>query len=245
MNALQNTEKRGLLICYLVMFAGILLLVLPTIFDADMMGWGYAAGFIGVVIALTAFIISFLYRRRIAVMQKFIDNTEMLAHWTYDETSYKEDIEKEFTERKEINNFWLKIVLLFFVIFTTPFAIFGFDSYENEERIGFILLLGACATIISLAAVIAPYAMRASALKKSRDTYVSRDGLYHHGMLHIWQFPFGEFRGVQLKKDTLYFTLAYLTKLGWIKYEEYVVKVEVPNNELETAKKIIDVFKKS
>lgn len=241
---IQNSETKGVTVGIIITVTGILMMTVPSVIGLDMMDIGYGLGFIGLVVTITGIVIALLYNQRKKVMDKLLSSKNILARWKYDSSEYTEQVTKEFYERKESNMYWLKIILFFFVIFTALFVIFGFESHDEDEILFFVMMMGGVALIVSFAALFAPYQMRDSALKSGSETLISKKGLYHHGVLHTWNTPLAILKRVSIRENILIFELAYLTKLGWIKYETYNVTIPIPQGEESDAQHIVAVLSK-
>jgi magnesium-transporting ATPase (P-type) len=239
MEKLNNAESTGVRIGAMTIVLGLLMMIIPTAIEMDMMQWGYGLGFIGFFLTIVGFVIYRMYKYRETVTNELFTEANLLAHWQYDRATYEKQIEREFADKKALHSMLLKIVLFFFFTITAIFLIFGFSYSEDEERLLFTITMASIAAIISFAAYISPFVMRNKALSVNSDTYISTKGLYYNGYLHTWNKPFAMIKKVSIENGNLVFAISYLTKLGWIKYETYRLKILIPKGEEATAKEII------
>lgn len=237
----KNTELSGLIIGVVIILLSLCGGVSPFIFSLDMMEWGYGT------ICLSGFfftlgVITFvMYLYRFLTLESIFSGENLLVHWTYPNEKYKKEVEKTLKETKSRNFFLLGIVIFFFVLFTSLFAIFGFATGDGDDMVLFVVMMLSILGIISFFALFMPYFYYWQAKKTTPEVYISKKGMFYMGQLHTWNKPLFILENVEItdKKDELIFHIKYFTKLGWYKYDDYTVKVPIPEGEVEKGEKTV------
>lgn len=237
----KNTEQNGVTAGVLIMSAGIIGMVTPSMLSWDMMKVGYGTIVLSFFFFTLGLITYLIYNSRRKKFDLIMNGKDLLAHWVYDNGDYVKKIERTYKEAVQQNKSIYTIIITFFAILVPLFAIFGFSSTADDERNLFLLLMGFIITIISLAAFISAPLQRRAALKSLPEAIISTHGLIYLGKLHTWGSPLFFLAGVDLGKRNkeVIFAIKYFTRVGWYKYETYQVAVEIPQGKIDEAKSIV------
>jgi hypothetical protein len=224
---------------------GILLLSAPSLLGMDMMSGGYAVRFIGLFVTLCGLVVAWFYQARSAVLDHMLTGQGVLAHWTYDASEYRRQVDREYTERSQDNRNLLKLtavimLIVYAAVFIVP-ILRGEDVWPLVLVLYFGLLL-----ILAIFALGAPWLAHRHAVQASPDVYISQEGVYVLGGLHTWKQPFWQLKRVRLDakgdKTALEFDMRYLTRLGWVRYETTTLCVPVPAGQTEAAEHVVHFF---
>ena len=109
----RNREKDGVIVGLLITAVGVLMLLLPSLTEMDMMAGGYALQFVGLFVLITGVVTLWFYRARAAVLARLFAGKGLLAHWTLDAVQVQQQAAAELAETSEGNRvlFWVTAVL--------------------------------------------------------------------------------------------------------------------------------------
>lgn len=243
---MKNTETKGLIAgAFLIVFS-LFMSMVPVFFSWDMMQAGYGTICISGFLFLGGLITFIMYIYRYHRLQNILKGEDVLVHWVYPKDKYLDEAKKNLVELKSRNKILLIIVWFFFILISALFVFIAF-SEGNEDSLGFFLaLMGSVLFIVTVVALISPYFQYRSAVNTLPEVIISKQGLFFMGQLHTWGPPMTILNDIVISKDKkeLVFTIKYFTKLGWYKYEKYVVIVPIPSGENKKAQEVIDVLTK-
>lgn len=239
-SSIKNSEAFGLGVGVILLMLAAGISLVPFILSLDMMQWGYGLMCIGLFVFIAGSITLFMYLFRYLRLQEIINGEHNLAHWTYTRENMLKQAKLNLEITKEENKFKLGIVWFFFILFTVIFLIIGLAN-EEPGLLGFGLVMMGIAGIVSIFALVMPYVMYRNAINAAPEAIIATNGMYYQGQLHTWNRPLNFIHAIEIdeEKCMLRFKIKYFTKLGWYKYETYMVVIPIPNGEMEKAKEIV------
>jgi hypothetical protein len=244
MSGPPNSETSGVRAGWLILAAGVALLLGPSLAGMDMMGGGYALGFIGIVVAATGLVTLWIYGARAAALDRILSGAGLLAHWTYDPEEAQRHALEEFEDNRRTNrNLFLVVAVMFVVVGAIVFS----GPLLQGEDLGLLLALYfGLVPLLGLVAWATPRLAYRRALQAGADVYIGQDGVYVRGALHTWKQPFSRLKRVRLELDrvqpALQFDIRYLTRLGLLHYETRTVQVPVPRGQERQAEEVARFF---
>lgn len=244
MNTKRNPETSNVLVGVALAIAGLLFILLPPLAGLDMMGFGYAMQFAGLFLLISGMIITLILGRRARRLGAILNGQNLLAHWIYPAELSLKQVERDFRETKARNLFLLLIVMAWLVFFTIIFLLIGFR--QGEDMGLFVALMAGVLLVVAVAAFAAPHIQRRRALRSGGEAYIATDGLFVNGVLHMWEKPLADLRGVQLVEGDgparLVFRLRSLSQTNVTLYQPYTVELLVPPGEEDAARRIEQRF---
>jgi hypothetical protein len=72
-------EKAGVIAGWLILAAGIAMLLGPTLSGMDMLRGGYALGFVGILVSATGLVTLWIYRARQAALTRILSGASLIA----------------------------------------------------------------------------------------------------------------------------------------------------------------------
>ena len=244
MSGRPNSERSGVRAGWLILAAGVALLLGPSLAGMDMMGGGYALGFIGIVVAATGLVTLWMYEARAAALDRILSGAGLLAHWTYDPEEAQRHAQEEFEDNRRTNrNLFLVVAVMFVVVGA---IVFMGPLLEGEDLSLLLALYFGLVPLLGLVAWATPRLAYRRALQAGADVYIGKDGVYVRGALHTWKQPFTHLKRVKLELDreqpALQFDIRYLTRLGLLHYETQTVEVPVPRGQESKAEEVARFF---
>jgi multisubunit Na+/H+ antiporter MnhB subunit len=130
------------------------------------------------------------------VFDAVVNDSDLLAHWTYDEAWYSRIIEREYEEHKERNTALLIVIdgmllicALFFIVFVP----------EGGIETGIVLLL--IAGLMVLISKVTPGLFRRRKARMAAEAWISTKGLIYEGTVYPYSgFLYG-FTGVSYRDE--------------------------------------------
>ena len=172
--------------CWWLVLVGAAMAVAPFLAPDVFRNWNggqYAMGIVGLLIALTAFISSFLFRRRRLVRDALLDDAKLLLRWSYDPAEWRRYTEEDFVRERKAKWALFGIVAFFCVV------IGGFFFVMDPRGGGpWVLgvLLGLCA-VISVVILLTTSLQRKHRLAGPGGVRLGEDSLLLGGELHAWK----------------------------------------------------------
>jgi MFS family permease len=234
----KNPPRRTALIWGIITALAIFAIFAPHIFGMDGLRGGFAISALSFMVAITGIIVTVIYAKRAALLDRILGGKNLLAHWTYSQEEWNQYAEKEFqTEKKE------KRVLFYMV---AGFALFfGILFYIFDREAGLwalISMLGLIALIAFVAWFAAWYNYRQNK-KYLGEAYITRDSVYLNRQLHTWRGLGARLESVILvekeSQQLLAFTYSAPTRMG---KQEYTIRVPVPRGQEKAAEKLVEKF---
>ncbi|MHB1485035.1 MAG: hypothetical protein ACYCYI_10260 [Saccharofermentanales bacterium] len=238
----KNKERRNARISLFIMTIGLLAFVLPYFLGADMMDYGYAIAFIGAILALTFFIVYFLFRGRAKVLDKMFYNENILAYWHYSKEFWdkeKAQDEKDSGIAKVVGFFLGGIFLIIGIV------IFAVDPEENGLFLAIMAVIGVFFIAIGF---IAAANEKRKAARILPEAIIAKEGVLYKDILYTWNSKFAFLESVSLNPSDPGTLLFVLRQLGGshvasgVRYRRYSVGIPIPPGEESTANGIIDYF---
>jgi hypothetical protein len=192
----------------------------------------YGIVLLSVFLAISSFVIFFLFAGRASCMGKMLNGSELIASWQYS------DIEtiKNIKEMKEENKGLFVMAFPFFSLVMIIVAVTVGVASENIATGLFISLIVIIINILFFKFIMVidikekEIKMTASNDNK-RYVYISQSGIYAHGMLNVWKGWGSSLKSVHYDKttQTLDFIYSYLRPYG---FGRYTVNVKVQDDKL-------------
>lgn len=178
----SGSPLKAFIICYAVALLGLVMAILPFLFDGieKAMGDGaYAMVLIGGFLALTAFFSSFVFLHRLGVYRDLFREEGLLAHWRYSESEWRAFSGAELAAEASVKKM--------LVMMTAAFALMycGLMAVLHPELVG--VMIGVALAIIALMAGAAALSTRLSRQRNLTATGEARIGQrinttrYHDG----------------------------------------------------------------
>jgi hypothetical protein len=177
--------SRGEKACWLLTLAGSAMVATPIVGGDQLASWNgaqYALGLVGVLIGLTAFISSFLFRRRRLVRDALFDDTKVLLRWTYDAAEWRSYSEEDFVRERKAK--WKLFGVVAFFCVTIGGVFFVMDPHEGGPWV-LGVLVGLCG-VIAMVILLTTAAQRKRRLGGPGGVRIGEDGLWLSGELHVW-----------------------------------------------------------
>jgi len=231
------------------MAVGVLMLLLPSLTEMDMMAGGYALRFVGLFVLITGAVILWFYRARATAFARLVAGEGLLAHWTLDAIQVQQQAAAELAEASKNNRGVFLITAILFVVIGIPVLVVPLwdDLYWNDP-FALVIVVGyfAIVPLLGLFAWGMPRLAYRRAVQDGADVYIGRDGVFVNGALHTWKQPFTDLRCVrfnrQAKPPALEFDIRTLTRLGVAYFKTYTVAVPVPAGQEEQAENVARSF---
>ncbi|HOJ95361.1 MAG TPA: hypothetical protein PK024_00765 [Methanospirillum sp.] len=231
---MKNSSTDRIIQCFL--FAGFSLilffigLVVIPCFDG-----GCALMFISIFLFFSSLAVAgIIFYPMSRAFDAVVNDSDLLAHWTYDPSWYARIIESEYEEHTKRNTAllimidgMLLICALFFIVFVP----------DGGIETGIVLLL--IAGLMVLISKFTPGFFRNRKAKMPAEAWISTRGLIYEGTVYPYSGFLYSFTGVSYrdeKEPTLVFRFYQIT--GAKIYEPFEITVPVPKGEEEKAKAI-------
>ncbi len=224
---MENTQRRGMWIGAAVGVLGLAMIFLPPLLGADMMDLGYGLAFVGVFIALTAFIVVFVYWRRFKAMDRLISGEGVLVHWTYDSETWRRYAEVSYQRKLKENQPKLILVAVLMLVVGAVIAVPMFLD-ESDGLLPFLGIYFGAFMVIFLVAMTAPRMEYQYNLSHLGEALIGTEGLIVNGQLHHWKSLGGRLEGIKRVDGDpalLAFRLSYPNRYG---RQEYEICVPIP-----------------
>jgi len=246
----RNREKDGVIVGLLIAAVGVLMLLLPSLTEMDMMAGGYALRFVGLFVLITGVVTLWFYRARATAFARLFAGEGLLAHWTLDAIQVQKQAAAELAEVSENNRGLFLITAILFVVIGIPVLVVPLwdELVFWNDPIALVIVVGYFAVIplLGLFAWGMPRLAYRRAVQDGADVYIGKDGVFVNGALHTWKQPFTDLRRVrfnrQAKPPALEFDIRTLTRLGVVHFKTYTVAVPVPAGQEEQAENVARSF---
>lgn len=234
-----GSPLKAFVICYAVTLLGIVMVLLPILFDGveKVLGDGaFAMLLVGGFLALTAFFSSFIFLHRLRVYRELFLEDRLLAHWRYSESEWRSFAGAELTAEKSVKKMLVQITAAFALLYCGLMAVF------HPELV--VLMIGVGLAIIALMAGAAALSIRISRrrnLTPTGEARIGRRGLWLNGALHTWSGGGSFLVGCNLDNSTdpqsLVFSYAAIERHG---PQIHQARVPIPHNHLDEAAQVIE-----
>jgi hypothetical protein len=237
-SAATGSPLKAFVICYAVTFLGIVMILVPILFEGaeKAMGDGaFAMVLVGGFLALTAFFSSFLFLHRLSVYRELFLEDRLLAHWRYSESEWRAFAGAELAAEKSVKKMLVMITAGFALLYC------GLMAVLHPQLVG--LMIGVGLAIIALMAGAAALSIRISRrrnLTPTGEARIARRGLWLNGALHTWSGGGSYLVGCNLDNSTdpncLVFSYAAIERHG---PQVHQARVPVPHNRLDETAQVI------
>lgn len=204
--------------------------------------------FLTIFFGITAFAVSMLFNSRYKCLESMINGASCIAHWLYDDAYLNQRIEwerKEMQGNKTVAFYGLSFLIIFVMVIVAI-------SARGDFNVGFLLaffviLIDVFAYLIIISTrdkkndVNKDVRLKDKRYQRRRYVYVSNNGIYAHGIMHMWKGWGSKLTSVLYEKDscTFYFTYRYFS--GYI-ISSYTVDLQVPDCDHQVIADICHAF---
>ena len=235
---MENTSKQRVMQCIIIAVFSILMLLISITYIPCFEG-GCALAFISFFVIVSSLAVAgILFYPMAKAYDAVINDTELMAHWTYDPKWQSQIITYEYEEHKERNKVMLIVIDGMILIVAFVFMIF---VPEGGIETG-IFMIG-IAILMFVVAKITPGYYRKQKEKMPAEAWISRKGLIYQGKIYPYSgflYKCNRVTYKEGKKPVLIFDFFQLT--GGRIYDPFEIKVPVPVSEKEKAKDIADTL---
>lgn len=225
---MKNTQNKAVFICLCILITAILSIYI------SLSNKIYAVTFISIFIATSSFVITFLFLSRSRCMSSMLDGKDLIVAWIYSEAETLNNINETKDENKGL---W--------VIAMPTFSIVSIIIIITIGVAGEFLAMSALLTLIIVAVNILIFKLYVKydskpqnkgqlrnlrpSEYKNRYVYISKTGIYAHGMLHVWKGWGSSLKEIlyHSKDNKLSFTYTYLRPYG---IGSYTVDISIPGD---------------
>ncbi len=177
-----NTARRTMNIWIAVTLLSVFGIFAPSIFGLDGMDGGFAISFACLLLAITAFIVIFMYRGRARAVDKMLEGSNILVRWKYSEGEWAEYTENSYQAEKSG-----KWGLYLFVMAIAAVVCFFFWIFVEDSGLIMVGVMGGLAVILALTILITTNYDRWQNRRHLGEAIISRDGVYINRLLHLWR----------------------------------------------------------
>ncbi|HEY5556497.1 MAG TPA: hypothetical protein VIK44_05955 [Acetobacterium sp.] len=154
---------------------------------------------VGLLLGITFTVFFFVFLRQAKLLADMFNNTDLLAHWTFDSTEQLEKVEAEYKERKTRNKIMIIVMTFFFVLIGGFFLLFAFDDME-EAGLFFMIFFGTL-VLLYIVAFAAPRVMYNRMKKALPEVFVGPYSAWVMGEYTQWKAPMTRITDVNLLHD--------------------------------------------
>jgi hypothetical protein len=229
---------RAVLVCWLFVFAGIIGIFLPSVAGIDGFNGGFAISFFSLLVALSAFVCTFLFAGRARMADNMLNGSSSLAHWEYTDSIWGAYTEEQFkADTKDKRNLFF-LMAAFFGIAIIVILIIGGEAGPPVA----LFLLGIVA-LLGVVAFLSAQIEHAHNERTRGGAYISRDGVMLNGRLHLWKGWGASLESVVVKDgDPPLLIIDYSAPSGYVR-AYYTVRVPIPPGQMANAEKIAEAIK--
>lgn len=234
----KNREMKGLIIGVVLLILGFLMITTPFLFD-DMMSWGFASIFTGILVFIIGIVLTFMYKKRVNVHKRMFESNDKLAHWFYDSVFWQEEIKEDLEGIPGLKVMGYVLGGLFLII---GIAIFSSDPDDNSA---FMLIMLGFAVFFILVSQIAAHLNKKRLLNDTGEAVITRDGLYFKSQLYSWDGITSYLESVSPDPSAtgrLLFVYRMLAGRRVPKMRRSSVSIPVPSGQEQTAMNIIAFY---
>lgn len=234
----SNPEDSGVRVGASLSLAGVAMLLLPSLTGMEGMNGGYALRFVGFFVLLAGLLTWWIYRGRVALLERIWAGQGLLAHWTYDPVAARQHAERNYAEQRSQNK--SLFLLMAAMLLVAGFFILIVPMLRGEDLlVGGVALYFAVIPLLGWVAWLTPRLAYRRALQAGAEAYVAQDGAYAGGALYAWSLPFTRLERVRLQRKhdglLLQIDIGTLTRVGWLQYRTDTLSVPVPAGQDEQA----------
>lgn len=233
---MENIGKKRVIQCLIIAGVSILLLLIGATIIPCFDG-GCALMFVSIFLFFASLAVAgILFYPMSKAFDAVIKDTDILAHWTYDPSSYSRILDREYKDHIERNTGLL--IIIDGIILVSVIILIVFVPDGGFETAMFMLVVAA---LLFVVAKVAPGYFRGRKEKMPPEAWISRKGLIYEGAVYPYSgFMYG-CNGVYYregKEPAIVFDFFQIT--GARIYDPFEIAVPVPPGEEEKAKKITD-----
>lgn len=233
-----GSPLKAFIICYAVTLLGIVMVLLPILFDGveKAMGDGaFAMMLVGGFFAVTAFFSSFVFRHRLRVYRELFREEQLLAHWRYREDEWRAFAGAELAAEKSVKKLIVLVTAGFALLYCGLMAVL----YPKLT----VLMIGVGLTIVALvagAAALSTCISRRRNLTPTGEARIGQHGVWLNGALHTWSGGGSYLVDCRLDNSSdpkcLAFSYAAIERHG---PQIHQARVPVPHDRLDEARQVI------
>jgi hypothetical protein len=231
----RNPELIGLLVGLLITLLGVGQIVVPGLAGADMMAFGYALGFVGIMVVATGLLVTWTYGRRAAAWQRIMAGNDVLAHWHYTPDEWQRYAEAEFEqERSDKRALWTLTTVIIVVVSA------AFLLIDPEAGRWVALVMVSLDALLAVLALLLPWLDYRRNMRAPGAALISSRGVCLNGRLHLWNLLGSRLRRVSLSEGSpaiLSFLITYPSRTG---RQSYTLRVPVPAGQEPAAQQVCE-----
>ena len=191
MNPNSTAPKSGLSVgekaCWWMVLIGAAMVAAPFLGPDYFSTWNggqFAMALLGMVIGPSAFISSFLFRRRRLVRDAIFDDSKVLVKWTYAESEWKSYTEEDYL--RETAGKWalFRVVAIICAVIGGGVAV---ADWKGGGPVVLGVLLGLCAVIAVVVRLTTSAQRKHRLANHAGQVRIGEEGLWLAGELHVWK----------------------------------------------------------
>lgn len=156
--------------------------------------------FLGLIIAISAVVVSKMFKCRSNKLQTLITGENLIASWILNPRA-KKQYAKHLFQQEQSRNLLIYLVIAFFVIVVFgAFVIFGDSDIAIHMFLSGVGLLA----LLAIFAFGMPYYYRYQNLKQDGYILIGKKYAYVNGYFHNWDFPLSGINKVKIITDPFY-----------------------------------------
>ena len=179
---------------------------------------------VGLTLGITFLICFFMFLRDSKRISNIFLNVEILLHWTFDQIDRDKKAQEEFVERKKYNKRLLITIIIFFVVISGLFLIFGFDDIEEAGL--FLIIMASSLGIITFAAISAPYFSLRNMNRSIPEVFIGPYDAWVMGEYIKWRKTFRDISIIQIDADR-FLSVVYMVRQRY-GYQETTSRIPIP-----------------
>ena len=196
-------------------------------------GW-FALAFFWIVIAITAFVMIFFYRKYAKKRDEIIWWKDLLAHRTYSieewEKYTKEELQRNKSEKK---------ILFLVIAWISLVAWIWFAIYEWESWKFVLLVMLWLVVLIWIVAFLSVWSVHKQNKKHLGQVYITKDGIILNRQLHVWNILGNKLENVEYKENKWNPYIDFLYSAKWKNGRNtFHARIPVPTWKEDEAKKL-------
>lgn len=187
----------GTVLASILMMAvvGIALLLLPHVYGiwGGDIGLPMMASLLGIVLLLSALIVSPLYIGQFRRLQRLLHGEERLVHWTYSPEEWRDHVRAQYGEQRQLARANLWFLGATIVVVTVILVVF-----IDRDAAGFMVASAAgLVALLTFVAIVMPRLTRRRLARGPYEAHIGEDLLYLGGQTHFWSGWTSRFESIQ------------------------------------------------
>ena len=177
---MNSKGKGGVRTGIVITASGLLMMLSPPVISTDLMDWGYAVMFMGIMVFAVGITTFMLYRHRRKVLNRMAEDREVLARWTYDADDWRK------WQKEEVET--SRGMPIIGAILGGIFVIIGliFFLSDPDDMALMLALMAGIGALIAFVAWLSTALRRRAVLNDPGEVIIARGGVYFMGFLTDW-----------------------------------------------------------